>query len=145
MTMLKQIPRSLTPDLLWALAAMGHGDRLALVDANYPAYAKHKRVMALPGVSLLDAARDILRLLPVDDFSEFPAFRMVPDGEKDHVAAVHREIQQLLDTAEQRKVGMQAIERTPFYELASTAFAAVATTDNRAFGCFIFTKGVIKI
>jgi RbsD / FucU transport protein family len=27
----------LTPDLLHALAAMGHGDRIVLVDANYPA------------------------------------------------------------------------------------------------------------
>jgi L-fucose mutarotase len=26
----------LSPDLLHALAAMGHGDRLVLVDANYP-------------------------------------------------------------------------------------------------------------
>jgi L-fucose mutarotase len=26
----------LSPDLLHALVAMGHGDRLALVDANYP-------------------------------------------------------------------------------------------------------------
>ena len=32
--MLKGLPAVLTPDLLWALSAMGHGDVLAVVDAN---------------------------------------------------------------------------------------------------------------
>jgi L-fucose mutarotase len=34
--MLKTIPPILGPDLLHAMAAMGHGDDLALVDANFP-------------------------------------------------------------------------------------------------------------
>ena len=29
----------LTPDLLHALASMGHGDEIAIVDANFPAAA----------------------------------------------------------------------------------------------------------
>ena len=142
--MLKGIPPTLPPDLLWVLAAMGHGDRLAIVDANYPAHSRHQRVIHLPGVSLVQAVRDILQLLPVDDFVEQPACRMVPDGEPRHVADVHRDIQQLLDAAESRQVNVQAVERTPFYELASGAFGVVATSDNRAFGCFILTKGVIR-
>ena len=35
--MLKGIDPVLSADLLWVLAAMGHGDDLALVDANHPA------------------------------------------------------------------------------------------------------------
>ena len=35
--MLKSIPPLLNPDLLFALASLGHGDELALVDANFPA------------------------------------------------------------------------------------------------------------
>ena len=50
--MLKTLPPALTPDLLWILAAMGHGDRLVLANANYPAYARHARTVSLPGVSL---------------------------------------------------------------------------------------------
>ena len=34
--MLKGIHPLLTPDLLRALAAMGHGDTIAIVDANFP-------------------------------------------------------------------------------------------------------------
>ncbi len=34
--MLKGIPPILGPDLLHALRAMGHGDEIAIVDANFP-------------------------------------------------------------------------------------------------------------
>jgi L-fucose mutarotase len=142
--MLKTIPPVLTPDLLWTLAAMGHGDRLALVNANYPAYARHERVIMLPGVSLVDAAAAILQLMPVDDLGGTPVSRMVPDGQPGQIADAHHDVQRVLDAAENRAVPMQALERTPFFALASTAFAAVLATDNRPFGCFLITKGVVR-
>ena len=37
--MLKGIDPLLSADLLWILAAMGHGDDLAIVDGNHPAEA----------------------------------------------------------------------------------------------------------
>ena len=39
---------------------------------------------------------------------------------------------------------INSLERFKFYEIAKEAFVIVSTTDTRAFGCFIFTKGVIK-
>ena len=41
----------LSPDLLHALAAMGHGDRLVLVDANYPG-TRGRRLIQLPGIDM---------------------------------------------------------------------------------------------
>jgi L-fucose mutarotase len=143
--MLKTLPPVLTPDLLWTLAAMGHGDQLALVNANYPAWSRHGRVIALPGVSLVDAAAAILQLMPVDDLGGTPAACMVPDGEPGYAGDVHRDMQRVLDAAENRAVTMQAVERTPFFALAGTAFAVVLTTDNRPFGCFLITKGVVRV
>ena|SRR5271166_4039106 len=35
--MLKNISSIISPDLLWLLASMGHGDDLVLVDRNFPA------------------------------------------------------------------------------------------------------------
>ena len=35
--MLKNISSVISPDLLWLLASMGHGDDLVLVDRNFPA------------------------------------------------------------------------------------------------------------
>ena len=34
---LKGIPEILSPELIYALAQMGHGDELVLADANFPA------------------------------------------------------------------------------------------------------------
>ena len=144
MTMLKTIPATLTPDLLWTIAAMGHGDTLAIVDANYPAHSHHTKVITLAGVPLVKAIRDLLRFLPVDDFIDAPVVRMVPDGKPDFVADVHADIQAILDEAEGRQVEVRAVERSAFYPEASKVFAVVATTDDRPFGCFIITKGVIR-
>ena len=36
MGLLKGIPSNLSPELLYALAKMGHGDEIVLGDANFP-------------------------------------------------------------------------------------------------------------
>ena len=51
----------LSPDLLHALAAMGHGDRIVLVDANYPA-TRGRRVIYLPGVDMPRALQALAAL-----------------------------------------------------------------------------------
>jgi L-fucose mutarotase len=88
--MLKNMPKHLSPDVLWALAAMGHGDCLAVVDANYPAYSRHHRVLPIVGVPLVSIIADILQLMPVDDFTEKPVVKMVPDGDLIYAASVLR-------------------------------------------------------
>lgn len=142
--MLKTLPPALTPDLLWILAAMGHGDRLVLANANYPAYARHACTVSLPGVSLVEATRAIAQLMPVDDLTEAPVHHMVADDERDELLAVHRDVQQVLEAAERRPVAMKPLSRADFFELAATAFAVVHTTDNRPYGCFVIAKGVVR-
>ena len=44
--MLKGIDPLLGPDLLRVLAAMGHGDEIVIVDANFPAAAQRPTVGA---------------------------------------------------------------------------------------------------
>ena len=48
--MLKGIDPLLNADLLHALRAMGHGDEIAVVDANFPAATMAKRLIRLDGV-----------------------------------------------------------------------------------------------
>ena len=57
----------LSPDLLHAIAAMGHGDRIALVDANYPA-TRGRRVIYLPGIDIPCALQAVLSVFPIDTF-----------------------------------------------------------------------------
>ena len=53
--MLKGIDPLLGPELLATLRSMGHGDEIALVDANFPAHASNARVIRLDGVSVTRA------------------------------------------------------------------------------------------
>jgi L-fucose mutarotase len=87
--MLKNISPLLTPELLWTLAAMGHGDELAVVDANYPARALHQRCIELPGVDTSQALAAITSVFPVDDFVSPAVWRMTPDGEPGATFGVH--------------------------------------------------------
>ena len=61
----------LSPDLLHALAAMGHGDRIALVDANYPA-TRGRRLIHLPGLSTPRVLQAVLSVFPIDTFIADP-------------------------------------------------------------------------
>ncbi len=141
--MLKSIPAALTPDLLWTLAAMGHGDRIAIVDRNYPAYALHTRVHPLPGLDTVQAASIITSIMPIDDFNKPAAFWMLPDGKPGEDFDVHQLFRTAVEIAENRSIPFAGLERREFYTEARRAFAVVATTDSRPFSCFLLTKGVV--
>jgi L-fucose mutarotase len=141
--MLKGIPAVLTPDLLWALSAMGHGDTLAVVDANYPAYALHSRVLPLAGVDITDAVAAIAEVMPVDQAVEPAVFAMAPDGDPGAVIASHVAVGEVLAASEDRAVSVEPVERTAFYGQAKAAFAVVLTGETRSYACFLITKGVV--
>ncbi len=146
--MLKGLDPVLTPNLLWCLAAMGHGDDLALVDANHPASRIAKstssgRIIELPGIGMARAARAILSVLPIDDFTDDPVRRMLVVDDPHAVPPVQREVQAEIDRAAGRRLEMAGIERFAFYEAAKQAFAIVQVGDPRGYGCFLFRKGVV--
>ena len=66
--MLINIDPILSPDLLSLLQSMGHGDKLVLSDANFPAHSNNSRVVRLDGVNIPRAARAILSVFPLDSF-----------------------------------------------------------------------------
>jgi len=146
--MLKGIDPVLSADLLWLLAAMGHGDDLALVDANHPAETVARattsgRLIRLPGLSMGRAARAILSLLPIDDFEPEPARRMQVVGDPQAIPAVQQEVQRELDRALGHPLPLVGIERFAFYDAAKAGFAVIQVGDPRPYGCFLFRKGVI--
>ena len=142
--MLKNIPPLITADLLYSLAQMGHGDRLAIVDNNYPA-SRHQRVHTLFGNTTLDATRAIMTVLPLDDFVEPATLRMVPDGDPGFRSPSHDDFEGELTRLEGRPIQAEPLERTAFYESALAAFAVVHTSDTRPFSCFLLTKGVVLL
>jgi L-fucose mutarotase len=140
---LKQIDPLLNAQLLSILAEMGHGDELAIVDANFPAATMGKRVVYISAstVATLDA---VLTLLPLDDFVEAPATVMQVVGDPDAVPETVREFQQSLDHAEKHAVKIARIDRFSFYDRTKSAFAVVSTGETRLYGCVLITKGVIR-
>ena len=85
----------LSPDLLHALAAMGHGDRIALVDANYPA-TRGRRLIQLPGIDMPRALQAVLSVFPIDTFIPEPCAVMQVVGEPDAVPPVQAEMNAVL-------------------------------------------------
>jgi L-fucose mutarotase len=146
--MLNTIDPVLSPDLLWVLAAMGHGDDLALVDANHPAEriarsTSFGRAILLPGIDMARAARAILSLLPIDKSEADPIRRMQVVGDPDAIPGVQADVLAEVARAAPHAAPLGGVERFAFYDAAKAAFAIVQVGDPRPFGCFLLRKGVI--
>lgn len=146
--MLKGIPSLMTPDLLWVLAAMGHGDELAVVDRNFPAQSlaaqtRSGRLITLSGADTTQALRAIVALMPLDDFVPTALWRMDPVDAPGTQLAVARDMLQVCEAAEGRALRCEALERSAFYAAVPRCFAVVHTSEDRPYGCFILKKGVV--
>ncbi len=146
--MLKNIPASLPPDLLWCLASMGHGEKLVIVDRNFPAHEVARqtstgKLIELPGLDIPQAVRVILSVMPLDDFIPAPLACMQVVGDPAAVLPLQAEVQDIARAAEARDIGMERLERFAFYAAAKTGFAVVRTSEFRPYGCFLLTMGVI--
>ena len=141
--MLKTLNILHTPELLLALASMGHGDNIALVDCNFPAASMAQRLIRLDGVNLPTALEACLQLLPLDTFVETPALRMLQVHAPEEVPEVQQACQQIMNRAEGREVKMCGISREAFYEQVRKAYAVIYTSETRPYGCLLLKKGVI--
>jgi L-fucose mutarotase len=146
--MLKSINPLLNADVLYALRAMGHGDRLVVCDTNFPADSIARqtvlgRLLRIDNVSAAKAVEAILSVLPLDTFVDDAAVRMEIVGQPREVPPVQREVQTAIDRAEGRSWPLVGVERHAFYEKAKTAYCVIATGERRFYGCFLFSKGVI--
>lgn len=140
--MLKNIDPRLTPEILFMLAEMGHGDQLAIVDRNYPAVSTGKRVARLDGLDLLGALEAVLTVFPIDTFVPEPVGGM-KQVDSDEVPAVQQEAFAMVNAVAGRDVGIERIERFDFYERVRQCFGVITTTESRPYGCIVLTKGVV--
>ena len=142
--MLINIDPVLSPELLSVLQSMGHGDRLVLCDANFPAHSNNSNVVRLDGIDIPRAARAILTVFPLDSFVPNPVLRMEIDKNPDEINEVHQDLINIVKEVSGQNWKVGSIERQQFYEETKQAYCVVSTSETRPFGCFIFTKGVIK-
>ena len=142
--MLKHIHPLLAPDLLHALAEMGHGDEIGIVDANFPAAALGSRLIELRGVSSPDVLDAVLTVFPLDTQADPAAHTMevisdptaLPEAVMDFAAVFTRH--GLADCE------IATLERHAFYDRAQRAFALVRTGELRPYGNILLVKGVVN-
>ncbi|HXP73860.1 MAG TPA: RbsD/FucU domain-containing protein [Stellaceae bacterium] len=141
--MLKGIDPLLGPDLLHALAAMGHGDEIGIVDANFPVAATARRLIRVDGAGAPAVLAAVLSLLPLDTFTGTPASVMAVVGDPGAVPPPVCEFQAIVDGVSGTHVRLATLERNEFYERARRAFAVVVTGERRFYGNILVTKGVV--
>ena len=142
--MLKGIHPLLTPDLLRCLAAMGHGDEVAIVDANFPARRLGPVVIDIAGASAPQVLAAVLTVLPLDTDTVPAAVTMQVIGDPDAVPAAVAEFATLLTGHETGLRQIGKLERMSFYERARGASAIVRTGELRPYGNVILVNGVVN-
>ena len=142
--MLKNLDPILNADLLHALRSMGHGDEIAIVDANFPAHSQGPHVVALDGVDAVHALDAILSLMPLDDFAPETCWRMEVVGAPDEEQPIFAEFRNVIAKRENASFALASLERYAFYARAAKCFAIVATAERRLYGNIILKMGVVR-
>ncbi len=141
--MLKGINPILGPDLLHILRAMGHGDEIAIVDANYPADSAGPELVRLDGLSTTQVLDAVLSLMPLDTFVEQQAFAMAVVGDPARREPTHEDFEQVIRTYEP-DIKLNLLERFAFYERVEGAYAVVQTGERRLYGNVLLKKGIVR-
>ena len=140
--MLKGLDPLLGPDLLRVLRAMGHGDEIAIVDANYPADEHAKRLVRMDGHSTPRIMDAILSVMPVDEFVPQAVFRPAAHGDAARIEPVFKEFEAILKKHEPKQ-SITALVGEHFYSRVKASYAIVASGERRLYGNIIIRKGVI--
>jgi L-fucose mutarotase len=140
--MLKGIDPLLGPDLLRVLRAMGHGDEIAIVDANYPAEEHAQRLVRMDGHDAPRIMDAILSVMPVDQFVPEAVFRPAALGDAARQEPIFDEFASVLKKYEPKQRIMPLVG-DQFYNRVKAAFAVVASGERRLYGNIIIKKGVI--
>lgn len=141
--MLKHIDSLLHAELLFSLQNMGHGDTLAIVDANFPAYSLGSNtVVNLTGVDCSTVMKSILKHLPLDEFTDHPLSIMAQDN-SDQLTDAAQDFIKMLGQSEEKGHAHQLIDRFDFYSKTKECQLVISTSDLRPYACMLLQKGVI--
>ncbi len=138
--MLINIDPLLSPELLHTLRAMGHGDEIAVVDANFPGTSTAQHLIRLDGISVTRATQAVVSVMPLDDFVDVPAVTMEVVGNPDEVPPAVAELRAVVGD----RGACGTLERFAFYDRAKECFAIVQTGETRLYGNIILKKGVVR-
>ena len=140
--MLRGIPPTISPDLMYVLMSMGHGDEIVLADGNFPAASHGQRLVRADGLGVAELLKGIAPMFPLDTYVEDRAIVMKPD-EDIPPPSIWEPFIEILSQSEAAEVGLTLLERHAFYERAKAAFAVVATAEPAFYANLILKKGAV--
>lgn len=140
--MLRDIHPLLGPNLLFVLATMGHGDEIAIVDANFPAATLGPEVVRADGMAALPLLEAVLTHMPLDTFAPTAAWRMEMVDTPQIVPPICLAFQEVVDRLS-GPFSIEPLERFAFYERAAKAAFIVATGEQALYANIILKKGVV--
>lgn len=139
--MLRGISTLISPELLYTLARMGHGDELVFADAYFPGDSTNARVLRADGLLIRDLLDAILPLVVLDAYAATPLAMMAPAGGDRLDPAVEAGYRAVVECHYPGTPAPERLDRQAFYERARRAFAVVMTGDTALYGNLIVTKG----
>jgi L-fucose mutarotase len=128
------------------LCAMGHGEWVAVVDANFTAdfLSRGKPVVRLPGHSLARVSRAVLSVFPLaDDVAQPAAYMRVCGSADGHRTPAQQAVVDLVMQEGRDAASVEAVERFAFYDKIAGASLIVQSGEATAYGNALFCKGVI--
>lgn len=138
--LLKGVSPIVSPELLKALAEMGHGDEIVFADAHFPVQSIGVRVIRADGLKCDEMLRGVIPLMELDAYATpvvmmapVPGDKLDPDVEKRYRAALRYDGK------------IDRIERFAFYERARKACAIVLTGETAIYGNVIVKKGIVPV
>lgn len=144
--MLKGIDPLLTPELLMHLCAMGHGEWVAVVDANFTAdfLSNGKPVVRLPGHSLERVSKAVLSVFPLAaDVAQPAAYMHACNTAHNQRTRAQQSLLELLAAEGWGADKVESVERFAFYDKIKGASLIVQSGEATAYGNAMFCKGVI--
>ena len=141
--MLKNLDPLLGPELLKILRAMGHGDEIAIVDANHPAETNAQRLIRMDGISATRVLEAMISVMPLDTYVECPVHTMQVVGDPEAAPEIVKEFRRIVRSGSDTEITFGTLERFDFYARVNLAFAVIATGEQRLYGNIILKKGVI--
>lgn len=141
--MLRGIDPIISPSLIEALMAMGHGDEIVFADSNFPSSSQCRRTIYCCGHRIPRLVRAILPLFPLDYAVDYCGILMQTTPLYPHRPVVWEMYRSLFDEAGEKDKDFLFLDKPAFYERARNAYAVVATGEAAPFSNLIIRKGII--
>lgn len=141
--MLKNIPPVISPELIYTLLEMGHGDEIVLADGNFPAAANAQRLVRCDGHDVPELLEAMLKFFPLDIYVDNPVALMAVVPGDNTKPTIWEEYRKIIKASGEKFSDFDFVERFAFYERAQEAYAVVATSEKALYANIILKKGIV--